>query len=126
MIDRDKLAALHERATKGEWEATERSGYHEILAPDATCDWYGVKNRHAVAYIDTEIDDQEQNAALIALLCSESARAEILAMMDERDRLREALQTINRKASPDPERTMSEASNDLYWCACYARAALGE
>lgn len=39
--------------------------------------------------------------------------------------LREALERINRKASPDPERTMSEASNDLYWCACEARLALG-
>jgi hypothetical protein len=39
-------------------------------------------------------------------------------------RLRRALENINRKASPDPERTMSEASNDLYWCACEARAAV--
>lgn len=55
--------------TPGVWEATERSGYHEILAPDATSDWYGRPNMHAVAYCDTEIDEAEQvaNARLIAV-----------------------------------------------------------
>ena len=43
---------------------------------------------------------------------------------EEFERLKTALENINRKASPDPERTMGEASNDLYWCACEARAAL--
>jgi len=38
--------------------------------------------------------------------------------------LEDALTAINRKASPDPERTMSEASNDLYWCACESRRVL--
>jgi hypothetical protein len=54
--------------TPGQWIATERSGYHEILAPDATCDWYGREKMHAVAYCDTEIDEAEQlaNASLIA------------------------------------------------------------
>ena len=54
--------------TKGPWLATERSGYHEILASDPTCDWYGHANMHAVAYGDTEIDDREgwANAHLIA------------------------------------------------------------
>lgn len=54
--------------TPGPWEATERSDYHEILARDETCNWYGRPNMHAVAYCDTEIDEGEQlaNARLIA------------------------------------------------------------
>lgn len=55
-------------ATPGPWIATERCGYHEILAPDDGCEWYGRPNMHAVAYCDTEIDEgeQEANARLIA------------------------------------------------------------
>ena len=49
---------------------------------------------------------------------------EVEGLRAEVARLRGHLSNINRKASPDPERTMSEASNDLYWCACEARAAL--
>ena len=56
----------------------------------------------------------------------ENTQAELAAMKARGDRLAEALTNINRKASPDPERTMSEASNDLYWCACEARQALTE
>ena len=53
------------------------------------------------------------------------AKADRIAALEaEVARLRGALVNINRKASPDPERTMSEASNDLYWCACEARLAL--
>jgi hypothetical protein len=57
---------------------------------------------------------------------AQRAEQECAELREEIARLREALKTINRKASPDPERTMSEASNDLYWCSCHARAALGE
>ena len=57
--------ALSERVTKLPWQRVERSGYHEILAYDETCDWYGVKNRHAVAYVDTEIDEGEAVGDLI-------------------------------------------------------------
>ena len=48
--------------TPGPWVATERSGYHEILAPCTDADWYGREKMHAVAYVDTEIDEAEQNA----------------------------------------------------------------
>lgn len=47
---------------------------------------------------------------------------EVLA---ENKRLREALENINRKASPNPERKNYELSEDLYWCACEARLGLG-
>lgn len=59
------MSAAH---TAGPWVATERSGYHEILAPDDSSDWYGRPKMHAVAYCDTEIDEREQiaNARLIA------------------------------------------------------------
>ena len=52
--------------TLGPWQVVERSGYQEILAYSADCDWYGQKNRHAVAYVDTEVDNQEAHARLIA------------------------------------------------------------
>lgn len=66
----DTLTHLEEllaKATPGPWEATERSGYHEVLAPDDECDWYCRPKRHAIFYGDTEIDDDENiaNAALI-------------------------------------------------------------
>jgi len=53
--------------TEGPWELTERSGYYEILAPDSGCSsWYGRKGVSAVAYADTERDEQEANARLIS------------------------------------------------------------
>ncbi len=42
----------------------------------------------------------------------------------ERDRLREALDDINLRAAPRIDRTLGQASDDLYWCCCHARAAL--
>ena len=64
------LRLLLAKATPGPLVATERQGYHEILAPDETCDWYGREKMHAVFYCDTEIDEDEQraNAALIVAL----------------------------------------------------------
>lgn len=51
-------------------------------------------------------------------------RDAIISALEAVPVMKDALCNINRKASPDPERTMSEASNDLYWCACEARQAL--
>ena len=50
--------------------------------------------------------------------------AELHAVTAERDRLRAALEGINRFASPSPFRTFDECSRDLDWCASEARAAL--
>jgi len=47
---------------------------------------------------------------------------EVLA--EEVERLRAALQAINRRASPTYDRTFDVCSRDLYWCACEARRAL--
>jgi len=64
----NELEKLAGEATPGPWEATERSGYREILAPCADSDWYGRPKTHAVAYIDTEIDEKSTDAALIVAL----------------------------------------------------------
>ncbi len=66
MTTPNELRAIAEAATAGPWEAIERSGYHEILAADETSDWYGREKMHAVAYVDTEIDQQEAIARFIA------------------------------------------------------------
>lgn len=111
MIDRDKLAALHELATKGEWKTHGfRLGYKgDIIAPTAeyAADCHRIAQCFAPEPVKQPLSDLEQiaitqeainlvenNAALIALLCSESARAEILALMNERDRLREAMAAV--------------------------------
>lgn len=93
------------------------AGIHEQLGWDAYAlnegadpDWRALRSYHA----------DEIEASLVA------AAREVEVLRGEVTRLRGHLANINRKASPDPERTMSEASNDLYWCACEARAALGE
>lgn len=36
----------------------------------------------------------------------------------------EALENINLKASPRPDRTLDECADELYWCASEARQAL--
>lgn len=43
------------------------------------------------------------------------------AMIEE---MRQALENINRRASPGPDRTFDDCSRDLYWCACEARRVL--
>ena len=77
-----RVRELSEQATPGNWRSKERSGYFEILAPADDCDWYGEPGCHAVAYADTETEQQETNAALIAALCSEPARAHIAKALD--------------------------------------------
>ncbi len=67
-ITPEALEALSKAATQGEWEATERDGYHEVLAPDNCCDWYGRPKCHAVLYGDTEVDESGENAAFIVAL----------------------------------------------------------
>lgn len=78
----DQLSAA---ATQGEWKATERSGYREILAPDDGCDWYGVPKHHAVVYIDTELDDavQDANAAFICQLVNLYRTGQLVAVADD-------------------------------------------
>ena len=70
MIDLDELKRLAGLVTPGEWEATVRSGYHEVLAPRPDTNWYGRLDRQAVFYGDTELFDDENaaNAALIVTL----------------------------------------------------------
>jgi hypothetical protein len=86
---RDMLAA----ATKGPWELTERHDYYEILGPRDRADWYGRKGVWAVAYADTDREDQEANAALIVAAVNampglldevEGLRAALRAMVDEK------------------------------------------
>ena len=80
----DQLEALAKAGTQGEWENTQRSGYREVLAPDSQCDWYGQRNRHAILYCDTEIDEREQEAnAEFVTLCWNN-RAVIIAALRER------------------------------------------
>lgn len=67
-ITPEALEALSKAATQGVWEATERAGYHEVLAPDDGCDWYGRPKCHAVLYGDTEVDESGENAAFIVAL----------------------------------------------------------
>lgn len=86
-MTRDELAALDAAATKGPWNATERSGYREITAPCNWSDWYGEPRSHAVLYCDTEIEESEQdaNGALITYLRNHVP--DILALIDENARL---------------------------------------
>lgn len=66
----NSLEALAGKVTPGDWEATVRSGYHEVLAPRPGTNWYGRLDRQAVFYGDTELFDDENaaNAALIVTL----------------------------------------------------------
>lgn len=52
------------------------------------------------------------------------AAEQITKLEAENKRLREALTRINRRASPNPERTFDMASFDLMWITDEARAAL--
>lgn len=54
--------------TTGPWKLTERSGYYEILGPRDAANWYGTEGIWAVAYCDTDRDEDEQiaNGHLIA------------------------------------------------------------
>ena len=65
-------------------------------------------------------DPRGPNARFIAA----ANPATVLALLAERDRLRAALEAINRLASPSPYRTFDECSADLNWCANEARRAL--
>ena len=116
-FDIDEIERLLAAATPGDWHTDELDQGAQI--------WCGSY------YIGETRDYTGDDAALIVTLRNSAAtliatarRVEVLER--ENARLRAGLTSINRKASPDPERTMSEASNDLYWCACEARAALGE
>lgn len=40
------------------------------------------------------------------------------------EQMRQALENINRRASPGPDRTFDDCSRDLYWCASEARRVL--
>jgi len=48
--------------TPGPWKPTERHGYHEIIGPRDASNWYGKKGVWAVAYCDTDRDDDENIA----------------------------------------------------------------
>lgn len=62
----------------------------------------------------------------LAAFVRENADAILSALRQptQTDALREALENINRKASPRPDRALNECADDLYWCACEARKAL--
>jgi len=71
--------------TPGPWVPTERHGYHEIIGPREQADWYGDKGVWAVAYCDTDRDDDENiaNARLIAASPDlAAAAAAVLAWWD--------------------------------------------
>lgn len=131
-MTRDELAALDAAATKGPWNATERSGYREITAPCNWSDWYGEPRSHAVLYCDTEIEESEQdaNGALITYLRNHVP--DILALLDENERLREAIEGVwrggfqaARDCLPDEEAFVltADVEHDL-WLDSSARAAL--
>jgi hypothetical protein len=118
----EELKALAEKATPGPWGAAP-------VVPMAKNYFYLVGNREGnnaekeIGTIGPSLaPSTEANAALIVALVNNLPA--ILSALSAVPVMKEALCNINRKASPDPERTMSEASNDLYWCACEARQAL--
>jgi len=78
----ETLRALAPVVTPGEWGPTVRQGYHEVLAPDASTDWYGHAGRHALLYGDTELSDNENesNARLICIL--RNALPELIASLE--------------------------------------------
>lgn len=49
---------------------------------------------------------------------------EVVALRAEVERLREALESINRRASPSPNRTLGDCADELMWITDIARAAL--
>ena len=118
------LEALREasaKATKGEWHirTLENFGWNIVGYED------GDKFR-----IDRIAKTKEEaNARLIALLCSESARNEIIAALEELERLREALTlAANRLGRCSVEFIADDNRSTLRWdCPTWeqeARAAL--
>lgn len=67
MGTQEEIIAGH---TPTPWRVKERSGYCEILAACPDTDWYGEPKTHAVAYADTELDEQQANAAFIVRACN--------------------------------------------------------
>lgn len=51
---------------------------------------------------------------------------DIRAALSEGERMREALERINRRASPSPDRTFDVTIRDLEWVTAEARQALGD
>ena len=49
---------------------------------------------------------------------------ELSILRDANRQMMEALDAINRRASPRPDRTFDDCSTDLYWCASEARRVL--
>ncbi len=117
MPNNPDLAALSEAATKGEWEATERSGYHEILAPDDQCDWYGRPKCHAVLYGDTEIEESAANAAFIVALVNAYRSGDLVLIDREGMRERGKLALEAQMEAMDDETIPSSIHRDkgLVW-----------
>lgn len=67
--------------TQGPWLATERSGYREILARHEG-DWYGRKLSHAVAYVDTELEEAEQDANARLIAAAPAMLEALVALVD--------------------------------------------
>lgn len=77
----ETLRALAPVVTPGEWEATVRSGYHEVLAPRPGTNWYDRLDRQAVFYGDTELFDDENAANATAIVTLRNALPTIIAAL---------------------------------------------
>jgi hypothetical protein len=80
---------------------------------------YDAKRRqHWVECYECNFKTPQQSSRIKAVsLWNTRADAQVSALV-------EALENINRKASPRPDRTLDECADELYWCASEARQAL--
>ena len=127
-ITQDELAAMNQKRLCDHGRLLFRDDVERHCANPDICFEYGGTVRCSPCAIKQADAEGIETLDIERVYLPEVARLnrELAATKARGDRLAEALTNINRKASPDPERTMSEASNDLYWCACEARQALTE
>ncbi len=75
-------------------------------------------------YVANWLRDVGRFEGIEAADCLDAQADRIEALSADNARKDEALTNINRRASPDSDRSLEDCGDELYWVACEARKAL--